>query len=59
MKIVELLINNQINSFIKYRKGAKDIHSGIQNHFKTALRDSNSGSHRFQGYCQRDGQGDA
>jgi hypothetical protein len=34
MKIVELLINNQINSFIKYRKGAKDIHSGIQNHFK-------------------------
>jgi len=37
MKIVELLINNQINGFIKYRKGGKDIHSGIQNHFKPGL----------------------
>lgn len=37
MKIVELLINNQINSFIKYRKGVKDIHTGIQNHFKPGI----------------------
>ncbi len=37
MKIVELLINNQINSFIKYRKGTKGLYDGMSKHFKADI----------------------
>jgi hypothetical protein len=39
MKVVELLINNQINSFIKYRKGTKGLYDGLNKHLKTDLTD--------------------
>jgi hypothetical protein len=35
VKIVEQLITNQIDSFIKYRKGAKDLYGGVSGHLNT------------------------
>jgi hypothetical protein len=37
MKIVDLLINNQINSFLAYRKGVKDLYTNIGSQFKHDL----------------------
>jgi len=37
MKIVDLLINNQINSFLAYRKGVKDLYTNIGGQFKHDL----------------------
>lgn len=35
VKIVEQLIANQVDSFIKYRKGAKDLYGGVSSHLAT------------------------
>lgn len=35
VKIVEHLITNQIDSFIKYRKGSKDLYHGVSGHLST------------------------
>lgn len=37
VKIVEQLITNQIDSFIKYRKGTKDLYSQICSHLQSPL----------------------
>lgn len=35
VKIVEQLLNNQIDGFIKYRKGSKNLYRGISSHMTT------------------------
>ncbi len=39
VKIVEQLINNQVDGFIKYRKGSKDLYSGITCHMIENITD--------------------
>jgi hypothetical protein len=37
VKIVEQLITNQIDNFIRYRKGAKDLYGGISSHLNARI----------------------
>lgn len=39
VKIVEQLITNQINNFIKYRKGSKDLYGEISVHLSSPIED--------------------